>query len=60
MKKKYQIPESRNRFLRTSLVVCSGNTPGQDVTVDVKPSGPDGPEEGEARPRKTNLSLLDC
>ena len=58
MKKKYQIPESESKFLRTSLICGSitgegGNTPSGDVH-EVDPTKPE-PIEGDARRRNVNL-----
>ena len=42
MKKKYQIPESENKFLRTSLICGSGSNP---VPGPNDPTPGDGPGE---------------
>jgi hypothetical protein len=59
MKKKYQIPESENKFLRTSLICGSGNvnpTPGPgEGTAGDKPGEHSSGEDGaEARLRRSS------
>ena len=60
MKKKYQIPESESKFLRTSLICGSQITGGgeDNPVAPVNPVDPDNPPTPSSRIRNANLMEL--